>query len=69
LILVVSCGDDDSTDSDPSVPGDEWVIRATGTSNYLMDVAYSGTSERFVTVGQGGVIISSLYGDLWQQAD
>ena len=52
MILQISCGDDDdSTSSSSSVPGENWIIRATGTSNYMMDVACSGS--RFAATGQG----------------
>ncbi|HOP08448.1 MAG TPA: hypothetical protein PLF13_14340 [candidate division Zixibacteria bacterium] len=67
MLLQVSCGDDDSTDSTSTIPGESWVIRATGTSNYLMDVACSG--DHFAAVGQDGTFMTSTNGVLWEQPD
>jgi hypothetical protein len=43
-----------------SQPGVSWIVRTSGTNNYLLDVTWSGS--QFVAVGDHGTILTSSSG-------
>ena len=64
-VVLISCDGDNPTEPPPPQVGDYWTLRPTGTSNYLFDAAWSEQQQRYVSVGEEGVILTSPDGIIW----